>query len=246
MARVNKNGLISGGIAHLVYVNQGDRNILRSKPDQVRQSANTKKAASIFGYISKRDAQYRRKLIQLCKLVTDDRYAYRHRSQFYKMATSHRQTLEGPVSIVEGEPKMMEGFGFNRHTEWQKICRFFPEIQLDEEARTLSITIPELVWNREVKPPKKMSSATLRLICIAALPDQENYQNIELLQEVDLEIGPGKGIEETHFTLTDIPEGQLLFVIGEIRFQQTRIQQISPLLCAANSYLWGGKIEKRE
>ena len=44
MARLSKNGLISGGISNLVFVNQGDRNVVRSKPDQVRQSANTKKA----------------------------------------------------------------------------------------------------------------------------------------------------------------------------------------------------------
>ena len=244
MARLSKNGLISGGISNLVFVNQGDRNVVRSKPDQVRQSANTKKAAGIFGYISKRDAQYRRKLMQLCKLVTDDRYAYRHRSQFYKMATSHRHTLEGDVSIVEGNPKLMEGFGFNRHLEWQNTCRFFPQIQLDTEMRSMTITIPKLVWNQELKAPPKTHTAKLRIICIAALPDLENYQNIELLKEVTLEVYPGKQIEETRFTLTELPEGQLLFVIGEIRFQQSRVQQNGELLTTANSYLWGGRIEK--
>ena len=86
----------------------------------------------------------------------------------------------------------------------------------------------------------------MRIICIAALPDLENYQNIELLKEVTLEVYPGKQIEETRFTLTELPEGQLLFVIGEIRFQQSRVQQNAELLTTASSYLWGGRIEKKE
>jgi hypothetical protein len=141
------------------------------------------------------------------------------------MATSHRHTLEGDVSIVEGNPKLMEGFGFNRHLEWQNTCRFFPEIQLDTEMRSMTITIPKLMWNRELKAPPKTHTAKLRIICIAALPDLENYQNIELLKEVTLEV-------------------YLLFVIGEIRFQQSRVQQNGELLTTANSYLWGGRIEK--
>lgn len=241
MGRISKNGFINGSIANLVFVNQGDRNIVRSKPDHVKQSANTKKAAGIFGYVSRQDALYRRRLMFLCGLTTDDRYAYRHRALMCKMAVRHRENSENPVSLLEGNPRMMEHFNFNRHLEWQSVCRFFPDIHLDDSAGVLTISVPELGWNRELKPPPKMTSAKLRFICITALPDEAIHQNVQLLSEFQMDAAPGQRIQETVFSVNGIPEGQLIFVIAEIQLQDGKVSLISPQLRTAGIYLWGGK-----
>lgn len=241
MARLSKNGLISGAVANLVFVNQGDRNIIRSKPDTIRQSDNTKKAAKAFGYISRQDALYRRRLMHLCGLTSDDRYAYRHRASMHKMAVRLYEGNESTVSLLEGNPKMLEGFVFNRHTEWQNVCRFFPDIHLDIEAGILTVRIPELVWKRDLKPPKKMIFAKLRFMCIAALPDEAMGKNVVLLSEFVIEASIGKHVPENIFSVEGIPEGHQLFVIGEVQFQQAGIQVVSPHLRTAGTYLWGGK-----
>lgn len=246
MGRINKNGFISGSVGNLVFVNTGDRNIVRSKPDTVKQSANTRRAAGVFGYVSRQDAIYRRKMMQLCGLTADDRYAYRHRALMYRMAVRSTENGTETVSLLAGNPKIMENFGFNRHTEWQNVCRFFPEINLDASSGTVTIAVPELKWNRELKPPKKMNSAKLRLICIAALPDESQKHNVQLLNEFTVEATPGKQVQKNIFSVNDVPEGQLVFVLAEIQFQQPGTQNASPLNRTASTYLWGGKRKNRK
>ena len=66
MGRIGKNGFISGSVSNLVFVNRDGVNIVRSKPGVVKQSENTKRAAGVFGYVSQRDASYRRALMYSC------------------------------------------------------------------------------------------------------------------------------------------------------------------------------------
>lgn len=56
MARVNKNGNLSGAIGNLVFVNRDGKTHVRSKPKRVNQSTNTRSAATGFGKNSGHDS----------------------------------------------------------------------------------------------------------------------------------------------------------------------------------------------
>ena len=75
MARISKNGNLSGAVGNLVFVQNGKEQYVRSKPHKVKQSAETKKAASVFGWVSSRDKEYRRVVVEKFSLLTDSRYA---------------------------------------------------------------------------------------------------------------------------------------------------------------------------
>lgn len=241
MGRIGKNGFISGSVSNLVFVNRDGVNIVRSKPGVVKQSENTKRAAGVFGYVSQRDASYRRALMYSCKLTADKGYAYRHRAAFHRMAVHERTKSEDTVSLLRGNPKLMETFNFNRHLEWQKCCRFFPEVLLDQETATLTVELPELRWKKEVMPPAGTGTAEIRLMLVAVQPDVIN-STVKLLGEWRVQVSVSSPSPADVVEVKEVPGDHLLFLIGEIRFTPFGSPGVSPLSMISSAYLWGGKI----
>lgn len=241
MGRIAKNGFISGSVSNLVFVNRDGVNIVRSKPGVVKQSENTKRAASVFGYVSRRDASYRRALMYSCKLISDKGYAFRHRAAFYRMAVRERTETGETVSLLDGNPKLMETFNFNRNLEWQKCCRFFPEVLLDQETATVTVELPELRWKNEVMPPARTHTAEVRLILVAVQPDVLNSA-VKLIGEWKQQATVSSPSAATLLKAKEVPGDHLLFLIGEIRFTPFGSPGASPLSMISSAYLWGGKI----
>lgn len=62
MAMLKKNGGLSGAVGDIVVVNSGERTLVRSKRDGVKQSERTKAAASVFGIVSAREKWLHREI----------------------------------------------------------------------------------------------------------------------------------------------------------------------------------------
>src|SRR5690606_20516942 len=104
----NKDG-ISGTVGNLVFYEQGNKLLVRSHPYRVKQTDNTKKAASQFGFVSASDRRFRQKLLHRVPLHTDKTYAWRHRAVFGKLCS--RETIDDKTvfSFANGNPKTLEG-----------------------------------------------------------------------------------------------------------------------------------------
>ena len=62
MAKLKKNGNLSGAIGNIVFVNSNDRTFVRAKAGRVKQTPKTKAAAGIFGLVSTREKYLRMEL----------------------------------------------------------------------------------------------------------------------------------------------------------------------------------------
>ena len=135
----------------------------------------------------------------------------------------------------------METFNFNRHLEWQRCCRFFPEVLLDQETASVTVGLPELRWKKEVMPPAGTDSAEIRLILVAVQPDVLN-STVKIQGEWRVQVSVSSPSPAEVVEVKEIPGDHLLFLIGEIRFTQFGSPGASPLSMISSAYLWGGKI----
>lgn len=217
MARIRKNGLFSGVIGNVVFVQSGDVQYARSKPTIVKQNAKTKAAASVFGWLSNRDKIYRQLLLEKFPLVTDSRYAARHRSRMGKTLVTPNIFLPSPNTTLFQNPEALMGFDFNTNLPWEKSTQFFPEFKCSE-AREVQCKIPTLAWKKQIKPSQKSQSAKVSFEVFGVDPNQENMEIVPLLNWV-LEISAGEIHEESTWTI-NLPNSVFwVVVIGKIVFE---------------------------
>ena len=219
----------------MVFVNLEGRQIVRSKPGKVKQSVNTRRAAGVFGYVSKKDAAYRRALMRIWKFTTDPSYACRHRSALYGMAGSVRVNGTETVSLLQGNPKVMENFNFNSSLQWSRVCAFFPEVVLNEAEEKLIVVLPEVRWKKEIRPPRKMSSARITFLCISVQPAEDDSHIVKLLARWQYDITPHNSLNAKENTVEGVPAGRTIFLLAEIQFTPEGAQAVSPLLRTAGA-----------
>lgn len=158
MARISKNLILSGKVGHLVFTTQGNTGYVRSLPSQVKQTPNTKAAASRFGLCSEKDKNYRLLLQSTYTMYTDSRYAARHRAQLLKTCTTTGQTPTTALAFTMPQPLL--GFCFNQQLPWDKAVRFYPTFTLQPQG-AFTIQIPSLQWGQHLRPQKNTQQIRL-------------------------------------------------------------------------------------
>ncbi|MDC8026141.1 hypothetical protein NBY09_08190 [Elizabethkingia anophelis] len=154
MGNINNKAQISGAVGNVVFVSNGHKTIVRTKPGKVKQSKSTKAAAGFFGQISRQDSRYRKALLELLQLNTDTTYAYRHRASFGRVAVRYKENETEYMSLLKGSPQAMEGFDFNMQSPWLSLCRFFLKFDLSAQG-DLRIKIPDVELGIQIKNDKK-------------------------------------------------------------------------------------------
>ncbi|HFK5529253.1 TPA: hypothetical protein ACGZ99_003328 [Elizabethkingia anophelis] len=236
MGNINNKAQISGVVGNVVFVNNGHKNIVRTRPEKVKQSKNTKTAAGFFGQISKQDSRYRKALLQLLQLNTDTTYAYRHRASFGRVAVRYKENETEYMSLLKGNPQAMEGFDFNMQSPWLSLCRFFLKFNLSAQG-DLRVKIPDIELGAQIKSDKKTTKATLRFSCISVNPDQNSDTHIHLLSDISINLHPQIPVFFPEWIISDIPKNELVFIIAQL----TIYQQSEKIINSSSSYLWGGK-----
>lgn len=237
----NKDG-ISGTVGNLVFYEQGNKLLVRSHPYRVKQTANTKKAASQFGFVSASDRRFRQKLLHRVPLHTDKTYAYRHRTVFGKMCG--RETIDEKTvfSFAHGNPKTLEGFDFNLESPWEKRCHFFPEFGVNE-AGVFSIHIPALRMGKEIKNHTGAIKAVLDFWLVSAVPPQPNHAQINLLWNESFEVVSGQAHPPVGREIPDCPADEWLLVLASCRYEFNQSFRLSQnpnkFPQPASTYLWG-------
>ena len=235
MARISKTGNLSGAVGNLVFVSNGDYQYVRSKPGKVKQSAETKKAASVFGKVSARDKIFRQALVEQITLVTDNRYAARHRARMAKTLAPPDSSQPLTTELNFQNPEALVGFDFNNTLIWTKCTQFYPEFSMNEEG-SVACKIPALVWNKQIKALKKTRSAVLKFEAFAVNPTDEDMK-ISVLATFLANISAVQSQEATTWSFATQNHGDWILVVAALTFAG----EISPLNStekSASTYLW--------
>ena len=235
MARISKNGNLSGAVGNLVFVQNGKEQYVRSKPHKVKQSAETKKAASVFGWVSSRDKEYRRVVVEKFSLLTDSRYAARHRARMAKTLGTPNPVLPATGELSFQNPEALVGFDFNTHLLWEKATQFYPEYTLDELGN-VKVKIPALHWGKQIKSPKKCKTAHLKLEAFSLDPNAEPLE-ITAISSVNFLISPTQSQEATSWDFVLPTNKPWIVVLGILSFDLGR-SHFSEAETTSTTYLW--------
>lgn len=240
MARLKKNGNLSGAIGNIVFVNDGDRSYVRALGKKPKQTKNTKEEAKKFGLVGAKEKLYRDLLKEKIGLVTYQYQAVRH-------ATKLRKTISkviddnGNFTYRFQDPQALVGFDLNPKMEWERCTNFYPKYELITDG-TMSVSIPALTWSEQVIAPKNASRATLTLYALSTDLDKNNVDVI-VVSSLPLVLGERDKLPAQEWVF-DIPKDtKWLIIIGMLDFESNRrlLEKTEKILGA---YLWARSIEK--
>lgn len=235
MAKISKNGNLSGTIGKLVFVNSGDYHYVRSKPAKVKQSQKSKAAAALFGWMSGQDKIYREAIKYAFSITTDRYYSARHRARIMKSVLNSKESPTNTPSLTLGTPETLIGFDFNAALPWQTIFRSYPQFTINKEG-VVECKLPTLHWGEHIKPPKGAVSASLKLQAFTTDPDQKIVE-INLVASHTLSLNPSDTIPEALWVFNAPNQNAWLIVLGTLSFGYTANIQVPPLNESA-AYLW--------
>ncbi|MBU4537568.1 MAG: hypothetical protein L6264_06530 [Weeksellaceae bacterium] len=236
MARLKKNGNLSGAIGNVVFVNDGGREFVRARPDRVKQTAQTKAAAGIFGLVSSREKTFRLQVLRMLGVPAPQYFAARHRARIRKTVTGDNGITAGTGSGF-GNPQAMVGFSFNPNMEWESCTNFFPTFEMVPNSG-MKVQLPELKWKNQITPPKNCSSSTLKLLALtadfntAAVP-------VKVQAKLELEISRSSAVPDQDWNFPVDPAEGWLLIIGCLKFASPNQSSVMKEEFSA-AYLWAG------
>lgn len=242
MAKLSKNGNLSGTVGNVIFVNNGKYQYVRAKPKNVKQSQKSKDAASLFGWISAQDKKYRDALTASFSFGKDRYYAARHRSRMTKSLLNSKESNTTSPSLTNGTPEALIGFDFNESLPWNTTFRCYTQFSINENG-TVACKIPTLLWNEQINPPKGAKSAVLTLTALTTDPDQKVIK-INPIASHTISLTPEIKVPETIWTFETPNENAWLIVIGYLGFSTTDNNQ-APHLCESTAYLWAKGIKTK-
>jgi hypothetical protein len=215
MARSANNNALSGVLGNVVFVNQGARSYIRSKPHKVRQNIATKAAASSFGWVSQQDKKYRTAVIQAYPLVTDRYYSARHRACMAKALGGLSGAAASSVSLDATLPEALVNFEFNAQLPWSKTCHFYATFSQDDN--TINYLIPPLNLGQQLKAPEAVRAAHLQFNAFMVNPTQQDV-DVTPLGTQQLTLLPSQTIPETIWTFEMPTTNAWVLVLGSVAF----------------------------
>lgn len=237
MANIKKNGNLSGAIGNIVFVNDGIRAFIRTKPDRIKQSPQTKAAAGVFGLISTREKLFRLQIFRTLGIPAIQYFAARHRARIQKTVTAEKGS-SSPVNAVFGNPKAMEGFSFNPKMDWDSCTNFFPAFEVGNNGE-IKIHLPELRWKKEIKPPKDSNSALLTLVTLSA-DLNVSAVHVNVHSKVEMEITAASAVPKQEWVVPVNAKDGWLLIIGCVQFISSNPHAgIRDQFSA--TYLWAGQ-----
>ena len=232
MAHINKNGRISGAVGDLVFVNNGDRHYVRTRPEQVKQSMRTKAAAKVFGLVSTREKRLRWHLQHKLGIPPLQYLAARHRARLQKTITGGADSAVGAQARF-GLPDALIGFDFNPKMEWHRFTNIFPVYEKTAMGG-LTVRLPELRWATHFKAPKKSTSAVMTLTAFSTDLNEATVP-VNIRSTITFEINRHTPIVEQVWSVPGGSVGEWLLIAGVVRFTGTDTTAANQVSAA---YLW--------
>lgn len=238
MARLNKNGNLSGAIGNIIFVNNGEKSYARAKGKDPKQTNNTKKSYTAFGMVSTVDKLYRAELKEKVSLMTSSKYAPSHRTQL-RRTTRQTDLAKNKIKLEYTYPQFLVGYNFNRHFNWDQCVRFFPEFQEYADGK-ITLQIPALTWGKEIKAPVKATKAELTITIISTNLNA-SIITVKNIATFTIQISASGKTEMQSFEFDAAGETGWVLVLGSISFSSP-LNNIKTEQKGASTYLWAKSI----
>ena len=236
MARVKKNGNLSGTIGNIVFVNDGERAFVRAKPDRVKQTTQTKAAAGVFGLVSSREKTFRLQVLRMLGVPAPQYFAAKQRARIRKTVTADTG-IGSATSSGFGNPQALAGFSFNPKMEWESCTNFFPTFEMEFNG-DMKVHLPELKWKNQIIPPKNTGSAVLTLLALSADFNKEAVP-VKLLAKLELDVSGISAAPSQDWIFPVDAAGGWLLIIGCLKFAAPN-QSSAMNEAFSAAYLWAG------
>ena len=234
MANTNGKNNLSGAIGNIVFVNDGKRSYVRSRPAKVKQTEATRAESAVFGMVSEREKWLRFQILSDLNCPSVQYFAARHRARLRKLIVmpEEKNTAEKPYF---GNPETLAGFDFNPKMEWTTCTNFCIGTKSDNENTTISI--PELRWGREIKAVAGAKESSLD-ICIFSVNLNAEQPNFSTLEKISAKISANQPLKAQSLSLPHSENGNWRLVAACLKYDRP---QKKPNENFAACYLWAEK-----
>lgn len=226
MAKINKNGRLSGKKGHEVYRDVNGESIVQSMPRVVKQTTNTRIAAHEFGISSNATKIIR----QIGSLLFEymDPYVSGRLNAVMQKCVSQLPEAAGHKNLNQIDPSPFIGFQFNPDAPFEKTLHVFPRCSIQPDG-TVEITIDAITpkqnipfLQRDINPDP---GAFLRVALVSIDYAQEAYQILAqeeiMLVKSKMEQPPLPATFDVQWKcLKKLPKEALVFVYFSLHYYQ--------------------------
>lgn len=238
MARVNKNGNLSGAVGNIVFVNRYGETHARRKPGKVNQTSNTKKSASGFGNNSSQDRLVRAAITEKIDIRNYQCFAVNHRTRL-GLTIFQSQDEDGNTQMRYENPQSMVGTIFNNNWQWERAVNFYPDYNLPED-NSMMVIIPELNLGKQIKLPKNATRAILKLHALTIDPNKRVVM-ADILSSLTFDLDKNQNVPSQEWQF-QIPENTYwALIIATISYSSPK-NNIAEEHMHTGTYLWAKKI----
>jgi len=218
MARINNKNILSGRIANLVFRNVGGKQIVQSRPEDMKQTKATKLSSSEFTQCSRWAKSLRLALIPFLVGLTDNYMYKRFTGKLYAALQTNTTMPKGLRTPLNADMSELAGFEFNTHSPF--VDYFFPKIDVSlDSQRQLRVIIPEFEPKTELVFAEKTFQAEL-VVYVLATNLEPNTVAIETHFILPIERQAGLA-PETNWTSFAVPAGYFVMVSAKILYFNT-------------------------
>ncbi|WP_293892212.1 hypothetical protein [Flavobacterium sp.] len=218
MAQLDRSKSITGAIGNIVFKKIGNKQILQSKPDSVKQTKSTKAAGSEFRQCSLWGQRLRH---GLRSFLAGEEGGYMHsrlNGQLYAAIQMNTVLPKGERTPLNSDMSTLAGFEFNTHSPFMDYFALPIEAMLDEQ-RQVVVTVPEFDPRTALQFAQNTKQAELLIYVLATNFDNntgfpDDYTLIPIPNNFAV-------VPQTLWTSKPIPEGYLLLVCAKLQFYNT-------------------------
>jgi len=244
MAILDRKGL-RGSIGNLSFSKQGDINVVRSKPGRgnVKQTAATKKSASVFGsYISPLSKYIRMSFQHLLTGFYDGAMVNRMNSDI-STVLYQSITPEGTFKLTKKSFDRLTGFNFNLASVLNKSLLIMPETTFT--ANEVRVRIPEFLVSKDLRYPPQADGCTIE-IQVVQFNLEKGLWMVYPQESILLKKG---GLNDSQIFSYPLPKGSLCLVaIGTVYHDQYKIvlnsKTFNPMAIVAAGFNPGSALEE--
>lgn len=232
MARISSKNNISGAVGALVFVIDGKRSYVRTKPEKVRQSAATKASSAVFGKVSEKEKTLRLNLLGRMNCPAPQYFAARHRGRLRKTTITGKDSNNRETVKFE-RPEALVGFNFNPNRVWNSATNF-QITTIKNDNTSVAIKIPELAWGQQIKAVAGAQAAQISFHAFSVNLNTEPAK-INEVSVLKMKLGKSKPEAEQIWTIEKPEAGNWLLVTGCLSFDAPSSKMAD---CFSAAYLW--------
>ena len=218
MATQGKKNQISGSIGPLIYQQRYGTNIIRNKPDRVRQTQATKTSSTEFQYCSRWSKCLRLGLNALWLGNTDPLVSQRLTGALYAALQRNTALAKGERNWNNTSLSGLVGFEVNTHSPFESYCKTELSATLDAERR-IQFSVPEINTAQSIRYPDGCSSA--ELLCYVTVTNSTSGAFIKsVIQSFTLNFSKTT-LEAQSFVSEPLPEDSIIVVSVQLVYYKS-------------------------